>query len=124
MSMKSVRSPEGRTIGGKWRGRLAADFLSLVFGGLKRELVMVASGCGKVGNLPLVFHFPMTAKLGCGNVEISRLLRDFQGTVGGVGKLLLLFLAFHGPGISTASGSVIGTAAVLKMGLCIVAATG
>jgi hypothetical protein len=37
-------------------------------------------------------------------VEISRLLRDFQGTVGGVGKLLLLFLAFHGPVISTASG--------------------
>ena len=57
---------------------------------------------GKVGNLFLVFHFPMAAKPGCGNVGISRSLRDFQGAVERVGKLLLLFHAFHGPGISTA----------------------
>lgn len=66
--------------------------------------MIVASGCGKVGNLLLVFHFPMAAKLGGGNVEISRFLRDFQGTVERVGKLFLLFHAFHGTGISTALG--------------------
>ena len=59
-------------------------------------------GGGKVENLLLVFHFSMAAKPGCGNVGISRFLRDFQGTVEGVGKLLLLFHSFHGPGISTA----------------------
>ena len=64
--------------------------------------VVVASGCGKVGNLLLVFHFPMDAKPGCGNVGISRFLRDFQGAVERVGKLFLLFHSFHGPGISTA----------------------
>ena len=67
----------------------------------ERTVVIVASGCGKGGNLVLVFHFPMTAKPGGGNVGISRFLRDFQGTVGRVGKLLLLFRAFHGPVIST-----------------------
>ena len=46
--------------------------------------------------------FPSGAKLGCGNVGISRSLRDFQGAVGSVGKLPLLFHAFHGPVISTA----------------------
>ena len=64
--------------------------------------VIVASGWGKVGNLLLVFHFPMAAKPGGGNVGISRFLRDFQGAVEGVGKLFLLFHSFHGPGISTA----------------------
>ena len=73
------------------------------FGFLFREgiVIVVASGCGKVVNLLLVFRFSMAAKPGCGNVEISRLLRDFQGAVERVGKLLLLFHAFHGPGIST-----------------------
>jgi hypothetical protein len=42
------------------------------------------------------------AKLGCGNVGISRCLRDSQGAVERVGKLFLLFHSFHGPGISTA----------------------
>src|SRR5258708_3950032 len=37
---------------------------------------------------------------GCGNVGISRLLRDFQGAVERGEKLLLLFHAFHGPDIS------------------------
>ena len=60
------------------------------------------SGGGKVGNLLLVFHFPMAAKRGGGNVGISRHLRDSQGAVGRVGKLLLLFHSFQGPGISTA----------------------
>jgi hypothetical protein len=63
---------------------------------------MVASGCGKVGNLLLVFHFSMDAKRGGGNVEISRFLRDFQGAVESVGNPFLVFHAFHGPGISTA----------------------
>jgi hypothetical protein len=63
---------------------------------------MVASGCGKVGNLFLVFHFSMTAKPGGGNVGISRFLRDFQGAVESVGNPFLVFHTFHGPGISTA----------------------
>jgi hypothetical protein len=63
---------------------------------------MVASGCGKVGNLLLVFHFSMDAKPGGGNVGISRFLRDSQGTVESVGNPFLVFHAFHGPGISTA----------------------
>jgi hypothetical protein len=74
----------------------------LCFFGFQRENRNVASGGGKVGNLLLVFHFPMAAKPGCGNVGISRFLRDFQGTVERVGKLLLLFHAFHRPGISIA----------------------
>ena len=57
---------------------------------------------GRGGNLLLAFHFPMAVKPGCGNVGISRFLRDFQGTVERVGKLFLLFHSFHGPGISTA----------------------
>jgi len=44
----------------------------------------------------------MAAKLGGGNVGISRFLRDFQGTVESVGNPFLVFHAFHGPGISTA----------------------
>ena len=46
--------------------------------------------------------FPSGAKLGCGNVGIAGSLRDFQGAVVSVGKLPLLFHAFHGPVISTA----------------------
>ena len=46
--------------------------------------------------------FPRGASLGGGNVEISRCLRDFQGTVGRGGNLGLVFHSFHGPGISTA----------------------
>ena len=57
---------------------------------------------GKVGNLILVFHFPIRALPGCGNVGISRLWRDSQGAGGRGEKLLLLFHAFHGPGISIA----------------------
>src|ERR1700688_403950 len=49
-----------------------------------------------------LFWFYKRNRRGCGNVEISRCLRDFQGTVGRGGKLLLLFHAFHGPIISTA----------------------
>lgn len=45
---------------------------------------------------------PRGAKPGCGNVEISRFLRDFQGTVERVQKLLLLLHSFHGTVISTA----------------------
>src|SRR5919198_394306 len=99
-------------------GREAADsFLGFVF--RERTAVVVASGCGKVGNLLLVFHFSIAAKPGCGNVGISRFWRDFQGAVERVEKLLLLFHAFHGPGISTARGSAIGTAAEPETALCI-----
>ena len=82
-------------------GRAAADFLSLVLNFRDRTVMIVASGCGKAGNRLLVFRFPMAAKPGCGNVGISRFLRDSQGAVERVGKLLLLFHSFHGPGIST-----------------------
>ena len=43
---------------------------------------------------------------GCGNVGISRFLRDFQGAVEREGKLLVLFLSFHGTAISTALPAV------------------
>ncbi len=76
--------------------------------------VVVASGRGKVENLLLVFHFSRAAKPGGGNVEISRLLRDFQGTVERVGKLLSLFHAFHRPGISTAPS--VAEAPVYRLG--------
>src|SRR5205823_14046580 len=46
--------------------------------------------------------FPSGAKPGCGNVEISGLLRDFQETVERVEKLLSLFHSFHRHVISTA----------------------
>ena len=46
--------------------------------------------------------FPYAARLSCGNVEISRGWRDFQGAVGRVGNLVLVFHSFHRPGISTA----------------------
>ena len=46
--------------------------------------------------------FPSGAMPGCGNVGISRLWRDFQGAVERGEKLLWLFHAFHGPGISIA----------------------
>jgi hypothetical protein len=46
--------------------------------------------------------FPSGARRGCGNVEISRGVRDFQGPVGSVGNRFLVFHTFHGPGISTA----------------------
>ena len=46
--------------------------------------------------------FPSGARRGCGNVEISRGGRDFQGPVGSVGNRFLVFHTFHGPGISTA----------------------
>src|SRR6266436_9414936 len=46
--------------------------------------------------------FPRSASRGGGNVGISRCRRDFQGTVGRVGNLGLVFHSFHGPGISTA----------------------
>lgn len=81
-------------------GRLPFLFCFLAF--RERTGVIVASGCGKVGNLLSVFHFSMDAKPGGGNVGISRFLRDFQGTVERVGNLFLVFLPFHGPGISTA----------------------
>lgn len=46
--------------------------------------------------------FPCDARRGGGNVKISRCLRDFQGTVGRVENLGLVFHSSHGPGISTA----------------------
>src|ERR1017187_5143471 len=46
--------------------------------------------------------FPSGAKPGGGNVGILRCWRDFQGPVGSVGNLLLVFHSPHGPAISTA----------------------
>ena len=46
--------------------------------------------------------FPGGARPGGGNVKIPPVLRDFQGAVGSVENLGLVFHAFHGPGISTA----------------------
>ncbi len=46
--------------------------------------------------------FPCGASPGGGNVKISPGLRDFQGAVGSVENLGLVFHAFHGLGISTA----------------------
>ena len=75
----------------------------VVFGfGMREQASSSRAAVGKWETCFLVFHFSMAAKPGCGNVEISRCLRDFQGAVERVGKPLLLFYAFHGPGISTA----------------------
>src|SRR5439155_7425230 len=46
--------------------------------------------------------FPCGTCPGGGNVKIPRVLRDFQGAVGSVENLGLVFHAFHGPSISTA----------------------
>ena len=46
--------------------------------------------------------FPGGARLGGGNVKIPPVLRDFQGAVGSVENLGLVFHASHGAGISTA----------------------
>jgi hypothetical protein len=46
--------------------------------------------------------FPGGARPGGGNVKIPPVLRDFQGAVGSVENLGLVFHAFHGTGISTA----------------------
>lgn len=46
--------------------------------------------------------FPPGTRPGGGNVRIPLGLRDFQGAVGSLGNLGLVFQAFHGTGISTA----------------------
>jgi hypothetical protein len=46
--------------------------------------------------------FPGGARPGGGNVKIPPVLRDFQGAVGSVENLGLVFHASHGTGISTA----------------------
>src|ERR1022692_2111662 len=46
--------------------------------------------------------FPRPCRRSCGNVGISRPLRDFQGAVERGGILLLDFHAFHNSAISTA----------------------
>jgi hypothetical protein len=57
---------------------------------------------GKWKNWGWFSTFPGGPRRGGGNVKISPQLRDFQGPVERVGNLLLVFHAFHGPGISTA----------------------
>jgi hypothetical protein len=86
---------------------LAADFLSLFFGFEKGNTRWSSSRVpgGKVGNRVVVFHFSRRRTPGGGNVKISPGLRDFQGAVGSVGNLGLVFHAFHHPGISTAPRS-------------------
>jgi hypothetical protein len=77
------------------------------FIGLRLEKENRVDG-GKVGNLVVVFHFSTGRRRSCGNVGISRVLRDFQGAAERVEILWLDFQAFHGPAISTAVlGSVI-----------------
>ena len=64
------------------------------------------------------FGFPLfqrTRSRSCVNVGIARCVRDFQGAVGRVGKRVLLFHAFHGPGIYTA---VFALAAAFLFFLC------
>src|ERR1017187_7177308 len=59
----------------------------------------------RVGKWETWFWFstsPSGAKPGGGNVGISRCWRDFQGPVGSVGNLLLVFHSPHGPAIPTA----------------------
>src|ERR1035441_1005215 len=61
----------------------------------------------RVGKWETWFWFstsPSGAKPGGGNVGISRCWRDFQGPVGSVGNLLLVFHSSHGPAISTTLG--------------------
>jgi len=53
--------------------------------------------------------FPRPPRRSCGNVGISRCLRDFQEAVGRVGNLGLVFHAFHGLVISTAPLLVLAT---------------
>src|SRR5215217_848606 len=65
--------------------------------------------------------FPWPRSWAVGMWESRALLRDSQGAVGRVGKLVLLFHSFHGPGISTAPGSVIGIAAAAETAFCIAA---
>lgn len=70
--------------------------------GRPRTGVVVAKRDGKVGNLFLVFHFSSSLRRGCGNVGISRSVRDFQGAGGGGESLPSAFHAFHSSAISTA----------------------
>src|ERR1700692_1215487 len=48
------------------------------------------------------FGFRKRSRRRGGKVGISRGGRDFQGTVGAVGNLVLFFHGFHGPAFSTA----------------------
>jgi hypothetical protein len=61
-------------------------------------------GGGKVGNLLLVFHFPIRLRRrSCGNVGISPFFGEISKVlVGRVGSLLLAFHSFHSPDISAA----------------------
>ena len=57
------------------------------------------------GRLCFAFDFcfhPCASRRRGGKVGISRLLRDFQGSVGAGGNLLLVFTGFHAPVFSTA----------------------
>ncbi len=68
-----------------------------------RTAVVVAKRDGKVGNLPLVFHFSRPLRPRCGNVGISPAVGEIsKGLVERVGSLSLAFHAFHSPAISTA----------------------
>jgi hypothetical protein len=76
----------------------------LVFEFAYRTVIIVACAGWESGKP--VFGFPLfhaVYALGGGNVKISPFLRDFQGVVGSVGNLGLVFHAFHHSVISTAS---------------------
>ena len=67
-------------------------------------LNLTSRGGGKVGNLILVFHFPIRRRRrSCGNVGIAPSFGGIsKGLVERVESLPLAFQAFHSPGISTA----------------------
>jgi hypothetical protein len=85
------------------RGRVAADFLSFGFS-VHRENRRRRRGhrVGKWKTCLWFSTFPGGARLGGGNVKIPPLLRDFQGAVGIVENLLLVFHDSHRPVVSTA----------------------
>src|SRR5207244_12654199 len=98
----------------KWYGPLGRMFGRKGFSSLRRRL----SGRWESGNpafgfplfhgplsVPVLFWLPPMARSRSrrgGKVGISRLWRDFQGSVGAGENLLLVFAGFHAPAFSTA----------------------
>src|SRR5438105_2416218 len=74
---------------------VAVDFGVVFSGGKTQTITIVAKPRVEKWETWVWFStFPSGAKPGCGNVEIPRLLRDFQETVERVGKLLFAFPLF------------------------------
>jgi hypothetical protein len=105
MSMKWGSWPDGRESLKKESDEPhSGDFLSWCWFGCSKEKPS-HHRVRRVGKWETGFWFstfPGGVRRGGGNVEISPGLRDFQGAVGSVENLLVVFQAFHGPVISTA----------------------